>query len=190
MLAAETSASKTDPGPHSRAVFDTDKGAIALDIDAYFTPPAGGFKELPPLLLPSPGNIAALREHISATMPAFLAQHNIPAPPARIEYDTQGKMQLPNDYAYADAFQKALESHPALDRQLHTVAALTSHQVEMAKSLPFQRDYAAASSPAEVEAVIAKYSHLFSNSRHYATIALNFSDEGALSLSADGVAIS
>lgn len=173
------------------ALFETDQGAKELDIDAYFSPPANasasaGLNSLPPLLLPNPKNIDALSRHISAALPGFLAKNNIPYPPASITYDNAGKMQLPADYPYATEFEQALKDAPALDRELHAVNALTSHLVEMRKVMPFQEEYAAAGSQAEADAVVAKYSYLFSGNRHYDTIALNFSKEGVLSLTADG----
>jgi hypothetical protein len=171
------------------AVYDTDQGAQSLDIDAYFTPPAGGYLTLPPLLLPSQRNIDALSSHISAAMPKFLAENGIPSAPASIAYDSAGKMQLPADYPYADKFRQALEKNPALDRELRTVNALTSHRVEISKFMPFQQEYAAAAQ-AEVDAVIAKYAHLFSGNRFSSAIALEFSATGRLTVTADSKAVS
>ncbi len=142
-----------------------------------------------PLLLPSPRNIAALREHVSAAMPQFLAQHGIAAAPASIEYDNRGQMILPADYADAAAFRQALAATPALDRELRTSAALSSHLVEMNKSLAFQQEYAAASSPAAVQQVLAKYAWLFAEQRSYSTITLQFAANGQMSIAADGKAI-
>lgn len=171
------------------AVFDTDRGALALNIDDYFSPPAqkgGAGLSLPPLLLPSRNNIDALSRRISAVMPQLLAQNQIPSPPASISYDREGKLQLPADYAYAEEFKAALAKQPALARELSTVNALTSHWVEMQKSMPFQQEYAAATTQAEANGVVAKYRYLFSEQRHYSTITLQFSAQGGLTLSADG----
>ena len=162
---------------------------MALNIDNYFTPPSstsGSGLSLPPLLLPSQRNIDALTSHISATFPQFLAQNKIPSAPSSITYDSEGKMQLPPDYAYASEFKQALANNPTMERELRTVNALASHLVEMKKSIAFQREYAAAATQADADAVVAKYSHLFSGSRHYDTIALHFTASGKLSLSADG----
>lgn len=182
LLAAQTGTASTT------AAFDTSKGTQELDIDAYFTPPGSQGVNLDnvPLLLPSQRNIDALSSHISASLPGFLAENNIPSPPASITYDSEGRMQLPADYPYAAAFEQALKNAPALDRELRTVNALTSHLVEMKKSMPFHEAYAAAGSQAEIDAVIAKYSYLFSNNRQADAIALHFSKDGALSLTANG----
>ncbi len=183
LLAAQTGTASTT------AAFDTSKGTRELDIDAYFSPPPANAQidlDSVPLLLPSQKNIDALSSHISASLPGFLAENNIPSPPASITYDNAGKMQLPADYPYAAEFEQALKNDPALDRELRTVNALTSHLVEMKKSMPFHEAYAAAGSQAEIDAVIAKYSYLFSNNRQADAIALHFSKDGALSLTANG----
>jgi hypothetical protein len=191
-LAAQSGAAAPS-GSGATAVYDTNQGALDLDIDDYFTPHANtsaGLFSLPPLLLPNQKNIDALASHISAIFPRFLKQNNIPFAPSSVTYDTAGKIQLPADYPYASEFKQALANNPVLERELSTVNALTSHLVEMRKSIPFQRDYAAAKSQAEADAVVARYSYLFSGNRHYSAIALHFSANGGLTLSADGKPLS
>lgn len=188
LLAAQAKPAASS-GADATAVYDTDQGAMSLNIDEYFTPHAntgGGLSSLPPLLLPSQKNVDALTSHISATFPRFLKQNNIPFAPASITYDREGKVQLPPDYPYAAELKQALADNPTMARELSTVNALTSHLVEMKKSIPFQEEYAAATSQAAADAVVAKYSYLFSNNRQYATIALQFSASGSLSMTADG----
>lgn len=192
VLAAQ-SISAAPSGGSPTAVFDTDRGSMTLNIDDYFTPHAntsGSLSSLPPLLLPTQKNIDALTRHISATFPQFLARNNIPYGPSSVTYDNQGKIQLPPDYPYASEFKQALANNPAMANELSTVSALTSHLVEMKKSIPFQQEYAATTTQAEADAVVAKYRYLFSGTRHYDTIALHFSTSGSLSLSADGKPIS
>lgn len=188
LLAAASDSAAAEAGGVT-AVMDTDRGALLLNLDDYFAPPSqtgGAALALPPLLLPSRNNIDALSRRISAAMPQLLAQTQIPSPPASISYDREGKLQLPADYAYADKLREALAKQPALARELSTVNALTSHWVEMQKSMPFQQEYAAATSQAEANVVVAKYSYLFSEQRHYATITLQFSAQARLTLAADG----
>ena len=194
LYAAHTAQTKTAPssGSGSKAEFDTDKGTVEIDIESYFTPPTGKGVDIDsvPLLMPSQKNIDALSGYISGHMADFLAQNGIPTPPASITYDNQGEIQLPADYPYAAQFKQALQDNPVMDRALRTTNALTSHLVEMNKSLPFQEEYRAARSQAEIEAVIAKYQYLFSNNRHYDTIALNFTKDGGLSITHDGKPLS
>lgn len=175
------------------AVFDTDQGSKSLNIDEYFSPSTQtnglGFS-LPPLLLPNQKNIDALTHHISEIFPQFLAQNNIPSAPSPISYDSEGKIQLPEGYAYASEFKQALEKNPALAKELSTVNALTSHWVEMKKLIPFQQAYAAAVTVEQTEAVVAQYSYLFSSNHHYDVITLQFSADGRLTLTDDGKTLS
>ena len=182
----------TETGNNQTAVFDTSQGALELDIEAYFTPPSGSGVDLNsvPLLMPSQKNIDALRQHLSSSMPEFLARHGIPSAPARITYDNQGKIQLPADYPYAEQFEQALEKEPAMARELSAVHAITSSWVEIQKSMPFQQEYAAASSQAEIDAILTKYRYLFSDNRPNDTIALNFSTSGQLTLTANDEPVS
>lgn len=194
LLAASQSATastRTESGNNQTAVLDTDRGALDLDIEAYFTPPSGSGVDLNsvPLLMPSKRNIDAISRHLSAAMPEFLARHGIPTPPSSITYDNQGKIQLPADYPYATQFEQALEKEPAMARALSAVHALTSHWVEIQKSIPFQQEYAAASSQAEIDAILAKYRYLFSDNCPCDTIALNFSTSGQLTLTANNLPI-
>ncbi len=179
-------------GSSAKAEFDTTKGSMELDIESYFAPPAGQVVNLDsiPLLLPNQQNIDALSSYISAHMPGFLADNGIPTPPANITYDTMGKIQLPADYPYAKEFKQALEDNPVIEQALRTTSALTSHMVELNKSIPFQREYAAATSQAQIEAIFAKYHYLFAANRHYDTIALNFTADGILSITHDGKSLS
>jgi len=195
LFAAQSSSAATSASG-ATARYDTSQGALNLDIDAYFTPganagsAASSVQSLPPLLLPTQSNVDALRSHISAAMPQFLARNGIPAAPASVTYDSNGQLQLPADYADAAKFKEALANDPALARELSTVNALASHVAEMKKLIPFQEEYAAATSQAAADAVVAKYSYLFSANHHYASIALQFSAGGELSLTADGKPLS
>lgn len=183
------------PESLSVATFDTDQGSKKVDINTYFTPGANTngattlLNSLPPLLLPSQKNVTTLTEHISKTFPDFLIQNNISAAPSSITYDRQGQIHFPPDYPYASEFQQALADTPTMDGELRTVNALASHLTEMKKTIPFQREYGAATTQSETEAVVAKYSYLFSDNRHYDNITLNFTKNGLLSITADGKSI-
>lgn len=166
------------------AMLDTSQGPMS--VDGYFSPPSGGFATLPPILLPNPKTVDTLSHHISSMLPQFLAENNIPTPPSSITYGDDGVMQLPADYAYADEFKRALDNNPKVEVELRTVNALTSHLVEMRKADPFSREYATATSETEAEAVDAKYRYLSSGTQHHDTIALNFAENGSLTLTADG----
>ena len=185
---AATGTAQTDRS----AWLDTSDGKRLLDLNDYFTPKTGlNFNDphsLPPLLLPSPGNIQALSTHAAAKFRQFLADSGIPAAPSKITYGSDGKAQFPSDYAYADQLKQALAGDPAMARELSTVNALTSHFVEMKKSLPFLQAYEAAGSQQEADAVVAKFSYLFNNQRPTSQIALQFSADGSMTITADGKA--
>jgi hypothetical protein len=184
-LAAEANATASN----ARAAYDTSQGSKALDIDAYFTPDPSRSLLSIPLLLPTQNNIDALSRQVAAKMPGFLAAHGIPEAPASISYDAYGQMQLPIDYRYAEQFRAAMSENPVLARQLSTVSALSSQMTGMEKAMSFDADYRAAKTPAEVEAVIAKYRHILFGNAPAATIALHFDGRGRLSVTADGQAL-
>lgn len=180
LIAAEQGRGSTG-GETRNPRLETNLGAMDVDLDAYFAPPDGSFDpDSTPLLLPGAGNVAALSAHVSAWMPGFLAEHGIPEAPASISYDSAGRMQLPADYPYAEAFSRAVAENPVMARQLSTTAALASVTADMEKSLAFQREYRAAGSAAEIAAVLARHAYLFADDRYSAPATLNFGAGGKL----------
>lgn len=169
---------------------DTGKGEKNLSLSTYFN---GGYSSpalsLDGLLMPSEKNVRALQDHISKVFPDFLAEHDIPEAPDSIRYDSSGNMVLPADYPYADQLKAALDENPAMARELSTANALSSHLAALKELEPFHEEYAQAQSQAEIDAVINKYSHLLNDNRSYPEIALMFSDDGTLRISADGTAL-
>lgn len=178
--------------PSALAVLETDQGPLEIDIDAYFDPQtAPTYKAipgqtLPPLILPSGGNLKALSDHASAKFQAALKHHNIPQAPSQITFDNQGQMQLPEEYDHAEELKSMFEQEPGLERQLRTIHALASHTVAIQHSIAFSREYQSAKSQAAINAVLAKYDFLFEKSRPEAQMALNFNAEGLFQVTADG----
>lgn len=187
---SRSAASQPSAAADPNAWLDTSDGKSLVNLDDYFTPKTAlNFNDphsLPPLLLPSAGNIQALSSDAAGKFRQLLADSGIPAAPSKITYGSDGKAQFPSDYAYADQLKQALAGDPALQRELSTVNALTSHFVEMKKSLPFLQAYEAAGSQQEADAVVAKFSYLFGNQRPTSQIALQFSADGSLTVTADG----
>jgi hypothetical protein len=177
-------------GSDGTAVFDTDQGSKVLNIDAYFTPgdPSNVWTEssIPPLLAPTQNNINAISRHVSAALPRFLSDNKIPYGPASISYDNSGQMQLPFDYPYAAQFKEAMANHPTMANELSAVVALTFSMTEMNKSVAFQEEYAAASTKAGIDAILAKYSYLFSSNHAAEPISLQFATNGRLSVTVNG----
>lgn len=161
------------------------------DIDAYFEPMSGVNFDDPhapaPFLLPSPENIAVLSNHAAGKLSQLLKSNGIATPPSEIRFDTYGQMVLPEDYDHAASFNALMAQNPAMQRELSTINALTSHYVESQESIRFSTEYSAARSKVAANAVVAKYSHLFSTTRNHADIALSFSPNGLLTPMADGI---
>lgn len=179
--------------PSTLPLLETDQGPLEIDIDAYFDPQtAPTYKAvhgatLPPLLLPSGANLKALSDHASSKFQAALKAYDIPAPPSQITFDNQGQMQLPEEYAHAKKLKSMFEQEPGLERQLRTINALASHTVAIQHSIAFSQEYQSAKSQAAINAVLAKYDFLFQKSRPEAQMSLQFSAEGLLQVTADGV---
>ena len=166
---------------------DTGKGEENLSLGTYFS---GGYSSptlsLEGLLMPSEKNVQALQDHISRVFPDFLAEHGIPKAPDSIRYDSSGNMILPADYPYTDELKAALEQNPAMARELSTANALSSHLAALKELEPFHEEYAKVQNQVEIDAVIDKYSHLLGDHRSYPEIALMLSNDGTLSIMADG----
>ncbi len=172
----------------------TNKGNVNADLDALFSdvPPTTGkrlLSDLPPLLFPTAENIEAITEHVSARFQEMLAQYGIPSAPSEITYDQEGRMRLPADYPYAEELKAALDENPGLARELSTLSAMSSQFAELQKRVPFHEEYEQASTKAEAEQIVRKYSHLFQDTQSYSRIALVFSDSGELAVTADGKSI-
>lgn len=172
---------------------ETDQGPLEIDIDAYFDPrTAPTYKTspvhaLPPLLIPSGENLKALSDHASAKFQSALQAYSIPQAPAQITFDNQGQMQIPEEYAHKQELKALFEQEPGLERELRTMNALASHTVAIMHSVAFSQEYQMANSKAAIDAVLAKYDYLFQNKRPEAQMALNFSADGLLQITADGV---
>lgn len=184
---------EASPPAGGRAEFDTDRGRREIDIGQYFSGQRQHQGEqvtlrdsLPPLLLPTQRNIDALSAHLGETLPRFLADNQIPTAPASLRYDGAGKLQLPADYPYARELQNALQKNPAMARELSTLNALASQVGQLNRLIPFNQEYAAARTPGEAAAVVAKYSDLFSERRQPVDTELVLSPDGKPSMRGDG----
>lgn len=168
---------------------DVGGGAKNVDLGQYFAQGATGGVGLSSIMLPTARNVSALQDHISSIFPAFLAANGIPEAPKNIRYDSEGQIVLPADYQYADKLKAALANHKGMARELQTANALASHLAGIQATEPFQKAYAAANSQAEIDAVIDQYSYLFGENRRHPQMALQFSQQGKLTITADGKAL-
>jgi len=188
---------ETGPSPEAAGTtyqMGTNHGDIPINLDEYFanavTPRANASIDDVPLLIPSAENIKALSDHASTRFQQLLRDYNIPEAPSEITYDNEGRMQLPDDYAYGDELKQALEENPGLARELSTLNALTSHYVELQKRVPLHNELQEAKSQAEIDAILQKYSHLLQDNGSYSNIALTFGENGNIRMQADGSTVS
>ena len=177
--------------PSSNVTMFTDKGNVKVDLDSYFSNDSSStdflhVNNFPPLLLPSAQNISALTEHVSTRFKQLLEDYNIPSAPDKITFDTKGKPQTPIDYLYADELNHALKENPGVSRELRTLNGISSHAAEIQERTPFVEEMGNASSKAETDRIIAKYSHLLHDNHRYKSMALIFTEEGDASVTADG----
>lgn len=172
---------------------DMGSGKRHVDLDTYFSTQGVGethsLHDIEDLLIPSSANVKALQQHISSVFPEFLSNNGIPEAPDSINYDNLGHIVLPDDYAYADELKQALTDNPAMEHTLRTTNALASHAAALQQLQPFHNAFAEANSDAARDAVIAKYSHLLADNRSYPDISLQFNQDGALTVTADGKAM-
>lgn len=158
------------------------------DIDSYFTPSAERreLSQLPAIFLPSQENIDTLTKHVSGKFQELLARNNIPKAPSEITYGSDGRIELPGDYVYADQLKQALADDPTTERELRTLNAMASHHAAMQPSLAFAQEYGAATTQEAADAILAKYSDLFSDNRRHPKTALRFAADRSLTVTADG----
>lgn len=165
----------------------------AVDLDGYFSNAPGSNAgptnlraALDQLILPTAENVQAIQEHASARFKDLLADYGIPEAPSQITYDNEGQIHFPADYPYTDDLTQALSENPGLSHELSSLNAITDQYVGMQKALAFSEEYSTAETQSQADAVIAKYSDLFSGRSTDKNIALSFSSDGSLSLSAGG----
>lgn len=169
---------------------DTPEGKQPIDLSTYFSSPATGSQGMPPLMLPTQGNIAALKKYSDSYMPQFLKEHHIPSAPATLSYAQDGSVVLPSDYPYADAFKKALSEDRNFSGTLHTINAFSSHQAEASKLAPFHEAMSKAASEEEARLISERFKYLFNTATNPPSqIQLHFDADGKVSVSADGKAM-
>jgi len=170
----------------------TGKGDKDVDLDTYFEPkPAteASILDLDGLLLPNEQNVKALQDHLSKAFPDLLSKYNIPEAPESIQYDAEGQMVLPADYPYAEQLKQALKEEPGIAKELSTVNALASHLAALKELEPYHQEMDVASSQAEIDAIIDKYSHLLTDNRNYPSVELSFTRDGQVTVQSDQKAL-
>ncbi|MBN3561401.1 hypothetical protein [Aliamphritea spongicola] len=174
----------------SQAVYtmETGAGRKDVDLDRFFNPGShlkDGVLDTGALLMPNAENVKALQQHISQRFPDFLAANNIPEPPAKIEYDSQGQIVLPADYPYAEQLKEALGQDEEMSRMLSTVNGLSSHLAALQSLQPMHDELDAATSQAEIDSILQRFSHLLNDNARYPEVGLSFSPDGQLQMTTE-----
>lgn len=105
---------------------DTNKGKVSLD--DYFNSDIK-YTDISdvPLMNPSRHNVDQLTAYVGDKMKTMMTAHNIPEPPSSFRVNSEGEIIVPDDYAYKEAFIKALEADESLKRQIDTLNGITGH---------------------------------------------------------------
>lgn len=187
VLAAEKSgtASQINTQFGSRASYDmnTNHGDQKINLEDYLTPKtvsaSVSLMDIP-LLLPTAHNIDTLSTFSEEQFKGLLQQYNIPAPPATIEFDAEGKLVLPTDYPYASELKQAFSDNPGVENALRTTAALASHFAGIMEGAAFRDEMSTARNQADQDRIVQKYSYLFDDNRPAAQIVLAFLEDGSM----------
>ena len=168
---------------------DTSQGSQKMNLDEHFSAkPAHGALDLMdiPLLLPTAHNIDALSKYSEGKFKDLLSEYNIPSPPATIEFDAEGKLVLPPDYAFSYELELAFSEHPEVEKALRSTAALASHYTGIMEGAAFRDEMSTARSQADQDRIVQKYNYLFDDNRPAAQIVLAFLDDGSMLLGQSG----
>lgn len=182
-VTSQQTADETSAKQGEMFAMDTNQGHNKINLDEYLTPkPHSGTIDLKdiPLLLPTAHNIDALSKYSEAKFKDLLQQYNIPAPPATVEFDGEGKLLFPADYPHATELREALENNPGTENALRTTAALASHYAGIMEGQAFRDEMSTARSQADQDRIVQKYSYLFDDNRPQAQIVLAFLDDGRM----------
>ncbi len=180
---AQAGAGSSSVAGNTAFEMDTNQGHVNINLDNYLNPtPQSGSVNLMdiPLLLPTAHNVDTLSKYSEEKFRDLLEQYNIPEPPANIEFDGEGKLVLPPDYAYANELKQALADQPGIENALRTTAALASHYAGIMESAAFRDEMMTARNQADQDRIIQKYSHLFDDNRPGAQIVLSFLEDGSM----------
>ncbi|MBU2871002.1 hypothetical protein [Colwellia sp. E2M01] len=164
---------------------NTSHGDKKIDLDKYLTPGIQSdninLNDIP-LLLPTAHNINTLSKYSQEEFKDLLAEYDIPSPPDTIEFDTEGKIVLPNDYPYTTQLKQALSENPKVENALKTTVALASHYAGIMEGQPFRDEMSTARTQADRDRIAEKYSYLFDDNRISKQIILSFLDNGDMLL--------
>lgn len=142
---------------------------------------SGRLGDLPPLLLPTRANVAMLAAQAGDAINAKLDAAGISREPGfklEIEDVNSAHVTVKSDRPDAKAIEDLINGDPKLQMDIHNAYAIASHIPGIDRSMAFQKDYAKAQTQAEIDAVVARYSDLFSGRLPPTEIAMDFGKNG------------
>lgn len=160
---------------------DTSNGDQKINLDTLFSIKKGKINlDDVPLLLPTEHNISALSKYSEDQFKALLKEHNIPQPPASIEFDGEGNLVMEADYPYKSELKKAFDEHPEIENALSTTASLASHFEGIREGAAFREEWTTTRNLADQDRVIQKYNYLFDDNRPAPQISFSFLEDGSM----------
>jgi hypothetical protein len=128
------------------------------------------------LMLPTEENVRKLSAQLSRDLGSLLTNAGISAePPITFSTGYSGEIVVEGNRPDKEQILKAVNADEKVSQEIRNTAAISSHAAGMAESLEFQREYRASNDP---EAVVAKYSHLFTSGQRSHHTALVFDGHG------------
>ena len=185
------------PKPATFALMDTNQtsathGKVNLNLDDFYgaekSPNNNGvtLTKLPPLLYPTANNIKAIQAHASERFQDILKDFNIPYAPEKITFDNSGKMVIPDNYPYKNQLQEAINQTPGLEREMRDLNALSSHYAALQSLEVVHAEISNAKNDWEVGEILKKYKGVIEKASQGFNMALKFTPNGELSITADG----
>lgn len=133
------------------------------------------------LLLPTRANVAMLASQAGDAINAKLDAAGIPREPGfELAFDdvNSAHVTVKGSRSDAKAIEDLVNGDKELQMTIHNAYALASHIPAIDRAVKFQQEYAAAKTQAEIDAVIGRYSDMFSGHTPAADIGLSFGNDG------------
>lgn len=143
------------------------------------------------LLLPTRANAAMLAKKAGEAINAKLDAAGIPREPGfevAIDDINSAHVTVKGGRADAQAIEDLINGDQDLQMGIHNAYALASGIPGLERAMAFDQEYRAAQTQAEIDAIIARYSDLFSGFTQAADVRMNFGKDG-LQVAVNGEAI-
>ena len=136
--------------------------ACKVDLSAR----AKSLSGLPPLMFPSRENVQKLSASLAGDLKELFSQAGISStPPVEFTVDSYtGQVGVKGNRPDAGQIEDLIKENPAIELQIHNVAAMSSHVVGLEKAMEAAQAYRAAESAAEIDQVIARYASIYNQS--------------------------